>query len=47
MIPKNEVKVEGPDAEKLVKLLELLEELDDVQKVHTNADLDVDSLAEV
>ncbi|HEU4453218.1 MAG TPA: YebC/PmpR family DNA-binding transcriptional regulator [Longimicrobium sp.] len=47
MIPKNEVKVEGADAEQLVKLLELLEELDDVQKVYTNADLDVDSLAEV
>ncbi len=47
MVPKTEVRVEGPDAEKLVKLLELLEELDDVQKVYTNADLDVDSLAEV
>ena len=47
MVPRTEVRVEGPDAEKLVKLLELLEELDDVQKVYTNADLDVDSLAEV
>ncbi|HEX5724402.1 MAG TPA: YebC/PmpR family DNA-binding transcriptional regulator [Longimicrobiaceae bacterium] len=47
MIPRNEVQVAGPDAEKLVKLLELLEELDDVQTVYTNADLDVDSLAEV
>ena len=47
MVPKTEVRVEGPDAEKLVKLLELLEELDDVQKVYTNADVDVDSLAEV
>jgi YebC/PmpR family DNA-binding regulatory protein len=47
MIPKTEIRVEGADAEQLVKLLELLEELDDVQKVYTNADLDVDSLAEV
>ncbi|HEX2204314.1 MAG TPA: YebC/PmpR family DNA-binding transcriptional regulator [Longimicrobium sp.] len=47
MIPKTEVKVDGANAEQLVKLLELLEELDDVQKVYTNADLDVDSLAEV
>jgi YebC/PmpR family DNA-binding regulatory protein len=47
MIPRTEVAVAGPDAEKLVKLLELLEDLDDVQKVHTNADVDVDSLAEV
>jgi YebC/PmpR family DNA-binding regulatory protein len=47
MIPQTEVRVEGPDADRLVKLLELLEDLDDVQKVYTNADLDVDSLAEV
>ena len=47
MIPKTEVKVEGPAAEQLVKLLELLEDLDDVQKVYTNADVDMDSLAEV
>jgi YebC/PmpR family DNA-binding regulatory protein len=47
MVPKTEVRVEGADADKLLKLLDLLEELDDVQKVYTNADLDVDSLAEV
>ena len=47
MVPKNTVNVAGADAEQLVKLLELLEDLDDVQKVYTNADLDVDSLAEV
>jgi YebC/PmpR family DNA-binding regulatory protein len=47
MIPRTEVRVEGPDADQLVKLLELLEELDDVQKVYTNADVDTDSLAEV
>jgi YebC/PmpR family DNA-binding regulatory protein len=47
MIAKTEVRVEGPDAEQLVKLLDLLEDLDDVQKVHTNADVDTDSLAEV
>ncbi|HEY0036071.1 MAG TPA: YebC/PmpR family DNA-binding transcriptional regulator, partial [Longimicrobium sp.] len=47
MIPKTEIRVEGPDAEQLVKLLELLEELDDVQKVYTNADLDADALAGV
>ena len=34
-------------AEQLLKLLDLLEELDDVQKVYTNADVDTDSLAEV
>jgi YebC/PmpR family DNA-binding regulatory protein len=47
MVPNNEIKVAGDDAEKLVKLLDLLEDLDDVQKVYTNADVDVDSLAEV
>jgi len=46
MIPKNEVAVTGRDAEKLVKLLEVLEELDDVQKVHSNADIDEAVLAE-
>ena len=46
MVPKNTVRVEGPDADKLVKLLDLLEELDDVQKVYSNADVDEDSLSE-
>jgi YebC/PmpR family DNA-binding regulatory protein len=47
MVPKTEVKVEGPEADKLVKLLDLIEDMDDVQKVYSNADVDVDSLAEV
>jgi YebC/PmpR family DNA-binding regulatory protein len=46
MIPKNTVRVEGEDAPKLVKLLELLEELDDVQKVYSNADVDEDALGD-
>ncbi|MFQ5537439.1 MAG: YebC/PmpR family DNA-binding transcriptional regulator [Gemmatimonadota bacterium] len=46
MIPKNEVAVTGKEAEKLVKLMEALEELDDVQKVHSNADIDDAVLAE-
>lgn len=46
MIAKNEVSVAGKDAEKLLKLLEALEELDDVQKVHSNADIDEAVLAE-
>ena len=44
MVPKTMVRVEGADAAKLVKLLDLLEELDDVQRVHTNADIDEGSL---
>lgn len=46
MVPKNTVRVEGREAEKLVKLIEMIEELDDVQNVFTNADIDEDSLVE-
>jgi YebC/PmpR family DNA-binding regulatory protein len=44
-IPKNTVRVEGKDAESLMKLLEELEELDDVQKVAANFDIDVAEMA--
>lgn len=44
MIPKNTVKVEGSQAEKLLKLVDLLEELDDVHNVYSNFDIDFDSL---
>ena len=44
-IPKNTVKVEGKDAEALMKLLEALEELDDVQQVDANFDIDVADMA--
>jgi len=43
--PKNTVRVEGKEAESLVKLLEALEELDDVQKVEGNFDIPEDALA--
>ena len=46
-IAKNTVKVAGEDASSLVKLLEALEELDDVQKVEGNFDIDADALQEV
>lgn len=45
-IAKNEVAVEGKDAEKLIKLMDYLDELDDVQKVHSNGDIDEAVLAE-
>ena len=45
-IAKNEMAVTGKDAVKLVKLVHLLEDLDDVQKVHSNADIDEAVLAE-
>ncbi|HIB08709.1 MAG TPA: YebC/PmpR family DNA-binding transcriptional regulator [Gemmatimonadetes bacterium] len=45
-VAKNEVAIKGRDAEKMLKLLEMLDELDDVQKVHSNANIDEDILAE-
>lgn len=39
-IPKSTVRVEGATAEQLIKLLETLEDLDDVQKVDANFDMD-------
>ncbi len=44
-IPKTTVRVEGKTAEQLVKLLEELEDLDDVQKVDANFDMDVADMA--
>jgi len=46
-VAKTEVSVGGKEAEKLIRLLEALEDLDDVQKVHSNADIDEAVLAEV
>nr|NIS37506.1 YebC/PmpR family DNA-binding transcriptional regulator [Actinomycetota bacterium]NIT99316.1 YebC/PmpR family DNA-binding transcriptional regulator [Actinomycetota bacterium]NIU22913.1 YebC/PmpR family DNA-binding transcriptional regulator [Actinomycetota bacterium]NIU71917.1 YebC/PmpR family DNA-binding transcriptional regulator [Actinomycetota bacterium]NIV59532.1 YebC/PmpR family DNA-binding transcriptional regulator [Actinomycetota bacterium] len=45
-IPTAEVVVGGKEAEQLLKLLDALEDLDDVQKVHSNADIDEAVLAE-
>jgi YebC/PmpR family DNA-binding regulatory protein len=46
MVPKNTVHVEGKDAEAVLKLIESLEELDDVQKVWANFDISVSDMAE-
>ena len=40
MIPKTMVKVEGKQAEQILKLMEALEESDDVQQVYSNFDID-------
>jgi YebC/PmpR family DNA-binding regulatory protein len=40
MVPDNYVKVSGDAAARVLKLVEGLEELDDVQKVHANFDID-------
>lgn len=41
-IAKNVVKINGEDAEKVIKLIDALEENDDVQNVFSNADFDED-----
>ena len=46
MVPKNTVKVEGDDAVRLIKLVEMLEEQDDVSKVFANFDIDAATMAE-
>jgi YebC/PmpR family DNA-binding regulatory protein len=45
-VPKSTVKVEGSAADQLMKLLDALEELDDVQKVDANFEMDDDAMAE-
>ncbi len=44
-VPKNTVHIEGKPAESLMKLLEELEDLDDVQKVAANFDMDVTEMS--
>lgn len=39
MVPQTMTPVEGETAQRLIRLIEALEDLDDVQKVYTNADL--------
>ena len=46
MVARNTVKVEGEDVARLIKLMEVLEELDDVSKVFSNFDIDASQLAE-
>lgn len=44
-IPQNTVRIEGDNAKKMLKLMELLEDNDDVQHVHANFEMD-DALME-
>ncbi len=47
MIPQNYVKLEGQAANTMIRLMEALEENDDVQNVHSNFDIDQKLLEEV
>ena len=38
-LAKNLIEVKGEDAEKVIKMIEGLEDLDDVQNVFSNADI--------
>ena len=40
MVPQNTVKLAGREADHMLKLMEALEDLDDVQKVYSNFDID-------
>ncbi|MGV6813868.1 MAG: YebC/PmpR family DNA-binding transcriptional regulator [Phycisphaerales bacterium] len=44
-IPENTVAVGGEDVQKVMNLIDALEDNDDVQKVYTNSDFDADALA--
>src|SRR5207248_11120797 len=46
MIPQTYVKVEGKAAQQVVKLMEALDEHDDVQHVYANFDIEESELAE-
>ena len=39
MLPQNMAELKGKDAEKMLKMMDALEDCDDVQKVYTNADI--------
>ena len=47
MIPQNYIKLEGAQATQMIRLMEALEEHDDVQNVHSNFDIDQKLLEEV
>jgi YebC/PmpR family DNA-binding regulatory protein len=47
MLPQNYIKLEGPQATQMIRLMEALEEHDDVQHVYSNFDVDLKQLEEV
>ena len=47
MIPQNYIKLEGSQANTMIRLMEVLEDHDDVQNVHSNFDIDQKLLEEV
>jgi transcriptional/translational regulatory protein YebC/TACO1 len=47
MIPQNYIKLEGAAANQMIRLLEAIEDHDDVQNVYSNFDVDQKQLEEV
>jgi len=47
MVPQNYIKLEGPAASQMIRLLEAIEDHDDVQNVYSNFDVDQKQLEEV
>jgi YebC/PmpR family DNA-binding regulatory protein len=47
LVPQNYIKLEGPAASTMIRLMEAFEEHDDVQNVHSNFDIDQKLLEEV
>jgi transcriptional/translational regulatory protein YebC/TACO1 len=47
MIPQTYIKLEGQQAAQMIRLMEALEDCDDVQNVHANFDIDQKLLEEV
>jgi YebC/PmpR family DNA-binding regulatory protein len=46
MVPQNYVKLEGKSAQQMIKLMDALDDHDDVQNVHANFDIEESELAE-
>ncbi|MEZ4390311.1 MAG: YebC/PmpR family DNA-binding transcriptional regulator [Polyangiales bacterium] len=47
MVPKNTVQIEGRDAENVLKLMDVLDDHDDVQNVFANFDISDDEMARI
>ncbi|MGH9556412.1 MAG: YebC/PmpR family DNA-binding transcriptional regulator, partial [Terriglobales bacterium] len=47
MVPQNYIKLEGPSAAAMIRLIEALEEHDDTQHVYSNFDVDEKQLEQV
>ena len=45
LYPKDLVKIEGKEAEQLLRLLDAIEENEDIQKVHSNGDIAAEAIA--